>query len=55
MSSSSTPLVPFHLAIAVDDIAAARQFYGEVLGFSEGRSDAKWIDWNVPGRHPSSR
>jgi extradiol dioxygenase family protein len=49
MSSSSTPLVPFHLAIAVDDIAAARQFYGEVLGFSEGRSDAKWIDWNVRG------
>lgn len=49
MSSSSAPLVPFHLAIPVDDIAAARRFYGDVLGFSEGRSDAKWIDWNFRG------
>lgn len=42
-------LVPFHLAIPVDDIAAARQFYGGVLGFSEGRSDANWVDWNFRG------
>ncbi|MEB8340236.1 VOC family protein [Streptomyces endophyticus] len=42
-------LVPFHLAVPVDDIEAARKFYGEVLGFSEGRSDTKWIDWNFGG------
>ena len=40
---------PFHLAIPVHDIAAARQFYGEVLGCSEGRSDTNWIDFNLFG------
>jgi extradiol dioxygenase family protein len=40
---------PFHLAIPVDDIDAARTFYGEVLGFAEGRSAAGWIDWDVYG------
>jgi extradiol dioxygenase family protein len=42
-------LAPFHLAIPVDDLEAARRFYGGVLGFSEGRSDATWIDWNFMG------
>ncbi|MGW6659529.1 VOC family protein [Rhodococcus sp. NPDC055024] len=45
----STTLAPFHLAIPVDDIDAARKFYGGVLGFSEGRSDTRWIDWNFQG------
>src|ERR1700755_2875962 len=40
---------PFHLAIPVDDIEAARRFYGGVLGFEEGRADPKWIDWNFYG------
>ena len=40
---------PFHLAIAVRDIAEARHFYGELLGLTEGRSDADWIDWNLFG------
>lgn len=40
---------PFHLAIQVRDIAEARQFYGEQLGFSEGRSAAEWVDWNMFG------
>jgi hypothetical protein len=40
---------PFHLAIPVDDIEAARRFYGEILGFPGGRSDAKWTDWDVFG------
>jgi extradiol dioxygenase family protein len=35
----SSTLPPFHLAIPVDDIEAARTFYGEVLGFERGRSD----------------
>lgn len=49
MTDQTTTLVPFHLAIPVDDIAAARAFYGGLLGFSEGRSDTKWIDWNFQG------
>jgi extradiol dioxygenase family protein len=42
-------LRPFHLAIPVDDLAAARSFYGGVLGFAEGRSADTWIDWNLYG------
>ncbi|GAA1158359.1 VOC family protein [Streptomyces hebeiensis] len=49
MTAQPTALPPFHLAIPVDDIAKAREFYGKVLGFSEGRSDTKWIDWNFGG------
>lgn len=40
---------PFHLAIPVDDLAAARQFYGEVLGCPVGRSSDSWIDFNFHG------
>lgn len=40
---------PFHLAIPVDDLAAARQFYGAVLGCAEGRSSPAWIDFNMGG------
>jgi uncharacterized protein len=39
----------FHLAIPVDDIPAARAFYGGVLGLPEGRSAERWIDWNLHG------
>ena len=39
----------FHLAIPVDDISAARTFYGGVLGLTEGRSAEVWIDWNFYG------
>ncbi|TMU98742.1 VOC family protein [Streptomyces sp. DASNCL29] len=49
MTAQPDSLVPFHLAIPVDDIDAAREFYGKVLGFAEGRSDTKWIDWNFGG------
>ncbi|MDV6259772.1 VOC family protein [Rhodococcoides yunnanense] len=48
MTSAAT-IPPFHLAIPVHNIDAARQFYGDVLGFSRGRSDEKWTDWNVRG------
>jgi extradiol dioxygenase family protein len=47
--TTSRPLPPFHLAIPVDDIHAAREFYGKVLGFEQGRSDTRWIDWNMGG------
>lgn len=40
---------PFHLAVVVNDLQKARQFYGEFLGFEEGRSNESWIDWNFFG------
>ena len=40
---------PFHLAIQVHDLNQAREFYGSVLGCSEGRSAATWIDFNLYG------
>lgn len=39
----------FHLAIPVDDLVAARHFYGELLGCAQGRSDELWVDWNLYG------
>ncbi|MCG6971340.1 MAG: VOC family protein [Gammaproteobacteria bacterium] len=42
-------LTPFHLAIPVSDIARARQFYGELLGCPEGRSDTQWVDFDFFG------
>lgn len=42
-------MTPFHLAIPVTDLAAARHFYGEVFGCTEGRSSDKWIDFNFFG------
>ena len=40
---------PFHLAFKVDDLPAARRFYGKVLGCPEGRSSDSWIDFNLFG------
>jgi len=45
----STSLTPFHLAIPVADLTAARAFYGDLLGCSEGRSAADWVDFNLLG------
>ena len=42
-------LRPFHLAIPVNSIEKAREFYGDLLGFEEGRSMEGWIDWNFFG------
>ena len=39
----------FHLAIPVDDLAAARAFYGTVMGCAEGRSSETWVDFNFFG------
>ena len=39
----------FHLAFPVHDLAAARAFYGGVLGCKEGRSSECWIDFNLYG------
>ena len=42
-------LPPFHLAFPVHDLDAARAFYGGLLGCPEGRSDARWIDYDFFG------
>ncbi len=42
-------LAPFHLAVPVHDLAAARDFYGTVFGCAEGRSDTEWVDFNFFG------
>ena len=42
-------LPPFHLAFPVDDLAAARRFYGELLGCPEGRSSDHWVDFDLHG------
>jgi extradiol dioxygenase family protein len=47
LPASSVPR--FHLAIPVDDLDAARQFYGTVLGLAQGRSADSWVDWNMHG------
>jgi extradiol dioxygenase family protein len=39
----------FHLAIPVDDLVKAREFYGGVLALEEGRSADAWVDWNCYG------
>ena len=40
---------PFHLAFPVDDLGAARRFYGELLGCPEGRSADHWVDFDLHG------
>ena len=40
---------PFHLAIGVNDLAAARAFYGRLLGCAEGRSSDTWVDFDFFG------
>jgi extradiol dioxygenase family protein len=42
-------LSPFHLAFPVDDLAAARAFYGGLLGCPEGRSSEHWVDFDLHG------
>jgi extradiol dioxygenase family protein len=43
----------FHLAYHVDDLAAARAFYGGVLGCREGRSTDTWVDFDFFGHQIS--
>jgi extradiol dioxygenase family protein len=42
-------LPPFHLAFPVHDLAAARRFYGQLLGCPEGRSSEEWVDFDFHG------
>jgi extradiol dioxygenase family protein len=49
MSVTDNVLPPFHLAFPVHSLAAAREFYGELLGCPEGRSSEAWVDFNFYG------
>ena len=42
-------LRPFHLAFPVDDLTAARDFYGRIIGCAEGRSADRWVDFDFFG------
>ena len=46
---NAVTLPPFHLAFPVDDLAASRRFYGELLGCPEGRSADEWVDFDLYG------
>ena len=43
----------FHLAYTVKDLDSSRNFYGELLGCSEGRSADTWVDYNFFGHQLS--
>lgn len=43
------PRPPFHLAFPVHDLAAARAFYGGLLGCREGRASDTWVDFDFHG------
>ncbi|WP_244816562.1 VOC family protein [Caballeronia sp. Lep1P3] len=49
MSTPQENMPPFHLAFPVHSLAAAREFYGDLLGCPEGRSSEDWIDFNFYG------
>ena len=49
MTVLDSPIPRFHLAVPVDDLDAARRFYGGVLGLEQGRSAETWVDWNLRG------
>ena len=40
---------PFHLAIPVNDLAKAADFYENILGCDRGRESDLWIDFNLFG------
>jgi extradiol dioxygenase family protein len=44
-------LPPFHLAFPVDNLEAARDFWGRIMRCPEGRSSDDWIDFDFHG-HP---
>lgn len=43
----------FHLAFNVTDLNATREFYGEILGCTEGRSTESWVDFDFFGHQIS--
>lgn len=49
MTVLDSPIPRFHLAVPVNDLDAARAFYGDLLGLEQGRTSDTWIDWNFQG------
>jgi extradiol dioxygenase family protein len=49
MTALDSQIPRFHLAMPVDDLVAARHFYGDVLDLAQGRSAETWVDWNLHG------
>ncbi|MTI42252.1 hypothetical protein JM93_03491 [Roseibium hamelinense] len=43
----------FHLAYNVTDLKKSREFYGNVLGCTEGRSTDNWVDFDFFGHQIS--
>jgi extradiol dioxygenase family protein len=46
-------LQPYHLALPVNDLAAASDFYCRLLGCETGRTAERWIDLNFFGHQLS--
>ncbi len=44
-----TKINPFHLAIPVKEVVETRAFYRDVLNCAEGRSDTRWVDFDLYG------
>jgi len=44
----------FHLAFPVTDLAATREFFVDLLGCREGRSAARWADFDFRGHQLSA-
>ena len=40
---------PFHIAIPVNDLVKAADFYENILGCQRGRASDSWIDFNLFG------
>lgn len=53
MKAVTSPLRPFHLAIPVNDLAAAEGFYCGTLGCATGRTAERWIDLDFFGHQVS--
>ena len=47
-------MIPFHLAFPVHDLNLCRAFYGDLIGCKEGRSAARWIDFDFFGHQISA-
>jgi len=47
--NSAVGPAPFHLAVPVDDLGRARDFYVELLGCATGHEDERWLDLDFFG------
>ncbi|MEH6444893.1 MAG: VOC family protein [Oceanospirillaceae bacterium] len=45
---------PFHYSFKVKDIESTKEFYGQLLGCTQGRSTQSWIDFDFFGHQMSA-